>query len=299
MRIRTFVMTLAVAIVPMVAGALPVFAQNRIESDTALASMVAAERAFAQHSIRAGTQAAFITYMAPDGVLYRPRAVKAIAFLRARPMNPDLALVWEPVFADVSAAGDLGYTTGPWISSSRSRPDVDPTFGEYVTIWRRQENGAWKAELDAGIAHGADAIGPGQIDAAPVPAWNRPAPEANTLASLLAADSALAANASKDGAGPAFRKRASRSMRLLRTGRFPLRADSADAFMRASAGYTWKAAAGAVSDSGDIGYTYGPYVLLTEPGSRQATEGGDFLRIWRRDAEGEWQVVLDLTSPAQ
>jgi hypothetical protein len=26
-------------------------------------------------------------------------------------------------------------------------------------------------------------------------------------------------------------------------------------------------------------------------------ESGDYLRIWRRNAAGEWQVVLDLTSP--
>lgn len=279
-------------------GALPADAQNRIESDTALASMVVAERAFAQHSLRA-TQAAFVTWMAPNGVLYRPRAVKAIPYLRARPMNPDLALVWEPVFADMSAAGDLGYTTGPWIGSSRSRADADPTFGEYVTIWRRQGDGTWKAELDAGVAHGPDPVGPGAIQAAPAPAWNRAGTQAKTLASLLAADSALAAHAATDGAAAAFRKRASPHIRLLRSARFPLRSDSAHSFLSASAGYTWKAAAGATAASGDIGYTYGPYVLLTAPGSRQATESGDFVRIWRRNENGDWQVVLDLTSPDQ
>mgnify|MGYP006209361805 CR=1 FL=1 len=110
---RSRILTVALLLAGI--GALPAFAQDRLESDTALASMVAAERAFAQHSVRAGTQSAFLSFMAENGVLYRPRAVKAHTWLRARPMPADLALVWEPVFADVSRAGDLGYTTGPWI----------------------------------------------------------------------------------------------------------------------------------------------------------------------------------------
>lgn len=296
MRIRIFASALLFAC----AGAAPAVAQDRLKSDTALASMVSAERAFAQHSVRINTQSAFMSYMAENGVLYRPRAVKALVYLRARPMPADLALIWEPVFADVSAAGDLGYTTGPWIGSSRTRTDVEPTFGEYVTIWRRQQDGAWKAEVDAGIAHSADPVGPTPTQAAPVSRWQRPAAHAAAaLASLLAADSSLADAASRDGAGPAFQKRAEPHMRLLRTGRFPLTADSARAFLSATSGYTWKAGSGAVSDSGDLGYTSGVYVILTEPRGNQATERGEYLRIWRRNAAGEWRVVLDLTSPME
>lgn len=294
MRIRTPVL----AVLLGCACALPATAQDRVRTDTALASMVAAERAFAQNSVRHGTQAAFLAHMAANGILYRPRAVMAHPYLRARPMAADLALIWEPVFADMSAAGDLGYTTGPWIGTSRAHQDVDPTFGEYLTIWRRQGDGTWKAELDAAIAHSADPIGPTPLKV-PAPAgWSRPASQSKTaLASLLAADSALAAAASKEGAASAFRKRAARHMRLLRNGRFPLMADSATSFLRATPGYTWKPAAGAVSRSGDIGYTYGPYVLLTALGSREATESGDYVRIWRRNRAGEWQIAFDMTSP--
>jgi ketosteroid isomerase-like protein len=277
----------------------PAAAQARMKSDTALASMVAAERAFSQHSARGGTQAAFLAYLAENSVIYRPRAVKALVYLRARPMPAELLLVWEPVFADIAASGDLGYTTGPWIGSSRSERNSEPSFGEYVTLWRRQADGRWKAELDAGIAHSADPIGPQGLETPSAPAWRSRGRAGNDLASLLAADSALAAAAAANGAGPAFRTRATDHMRLLRTGRFPLQGDSARAFLRATSGYTWKPAAGAVSKAGDLGYTYGPYALLTEPGGRQATETGDYLRIWRRAGNGEWQVALDLTSPAQ
>lgn len=286
------------AIVLTLSGSAPLLAQDRLANDSSLSAMVAAERAFAQHSVRLGTQSAFMTFMAENGVLFRPRAVRAVMYLRARPMPADLALIWEPVFADMSAAGDFGYTTGPWIGSSRTRTDVEPTFGEYVTIWRRQPDGSWKAEVDAGIPHSPDPVGPTAVRAAPAAAWRRPAAQAKTaLSSLLAADSALAAVASKDGAAAAFGARSEPHLRLLRTGRFPLMADSATAFLRAASGYTWKAGSGAVSDSGDLGYTTGVYVILTDRTTNQASERGEYLRIWRRTSAGVWRVALDLTSP--
>ena len=294
MRIRTLVITSAL----VCAGADPGSSQVNAR-DTALASMVAAEHAFQRQAIRGTTQSAFVANMSDTGLLYRPRAVRGLTYLRHRPMPADLALVWQTVFADVSAAGDLGYTTGPWIGSSRSRQDARPTFGEQVTIWRRQQDGSWKVELNAGIAHGPDPVGPTALRTAPPAQWQQPASQSGAaLASLLAADSLLAAAASKEGAAPAFQRRVASSVRLLRSGRFPLTADSANAFLRATPGYTWKTTSGAVSSSGDLGYTYGVYAILTEPGGRQATETGDYVRVWRRTAAGEWKVALDLTSPA-
>jgi hypothetical protein len=61
-------------------------------------------------------------------------------------------LSWEPEFADIAAAGDLGYTTGPW-EVRRTAQDSPSAFGHYVTLWRKQADGVWKAELDNGIGH--------------------------------------------------------------------------------------------------------------------------------------------------
>src|SRR5690606_15977843 len=193
MRFNTLVLLPALAI-----GAVPASAQSRISADTALASLVAAERAFAAHSMDISTQGAFQAWLADNAVLYRPRAVRAHEYLRARPMPQSLVLGWEPVFADVTAAGDLGYTTGPWIASHRERRDVQPTFGEYVTLWRRQADGSWKAEVDAGIAHEADPVGPTGLEAPPAPKWRGSRSDAaGALRSLLAADSAFAADAQR------------------------------------------------------------------------------------------------------
>src|SRR5262249_39536644 len=69
--------------------------------------------------------------------------------------NPGSAaqLVWTPEFADISAAGDLGYTTGPWERRPGAGQGGAPAFGHFVTLWRKQADGKWKAALDIGISH--------------------------------------------------------------------------------------------------------------------------------------------------
>jgi ketosteroid isomerase-like protein len=67
--------------------------------------------------------------------------------------NPNVKLTWKPAKADVSAAGDLGYTFGTWelTGKSRSGDDVHVT-GKYSTVWKKQKDGAWKVVLDLGNA---------------------------------------------------------------------------------------------------------------------------------------------------
>lgn len=288
----------AAAVTLALLGAAADGSAQRITSDTALASMVAAERAFSKHSLASGVQNAFLRHMSRDGFLYRPRVVRAHAFLRSRPMPPGMLLTWEPAFADVAASGDLGYTTGAWISSRRDFPDAPPTFGQYATIWRRQTDGSWKAELNIGIAHDADPVGVRSLATAPAPEYrSAKRGSAADQASLFAADSALAAAARADGAAAAFQRRTGSGLRLLRMGRFPLQGDSATAMLRATPTYRWQHAGGGVSAAGDLGYTYGVYSVTPMYGRN--SESGDYLRVWRRDRAGVWRVVLDVTSPGR
>jgi ketosteroid isomerase-like protein len=67
--------------------------------------------------------------------------------------------------------------------------------------------------------------------------------------------------------------------------------------LRTLAVYRWRPAAASVSASGDIGYTYGAFVTASGPASASVDRRGDYLRIWRRTAAGEWQVVLDMAVP--
>jgi ketosteroid isomerase-like protein len=56
------------------------------------------------------------------------------------------SLTWVPVKADVSQSGDLGYTWGNWKMVLKDTT----VYGNYFTVWKKQEDGSWKMTLDGG-----------------------------------------------------------------------------------------------------------------------------------------------------
>ena len=61
------------------------------------------------------------------------------------------SLTWTPVYADMAASGDLGYTYGTYEFRSKDndgKPAV--SFGKYASIWKKQKDGSWKVVMDMG-----------------------------------------------------------------------------------------------------------------------------------------------------
>src|SRR5438445_1051794 len=75
-------------------------------------AIVEAECAFARAAATKGTRDAFLEFLTDDGIIFQPGPVNGKQFWQARAPRKGL-LSWEPIFADVSLAGDMGYTTGP------------------------------------------------------------------------------------------------------------------------------------------------------------------------------------------
>jgi len=106
-----------------------------------LQSLVNAERAFAHVSEEQGTRPAFMAFIADDGILFRPAAVKGKTWMQANPEPASSSrsrLSWRPIFAEISSAGDLGYTTGPWEFKTENNDAKPVAWGDYMTIWKRQ-----------------------------------------------------------------------------------------------------------------------------------------------------------------
>jgi ketosteroid isomerase-like protein len=63
----------------------------------------------------------------------------------------DNHLTWTPVYADMAASGDFGYTYGTYEFRSKDK-DGKPTveYGKYVSIWKKQKDGNWKVVMDMG-----------------------------------------------------------------------------------------------------------------------------------------------------
>ncbi|HEX8498988.1 MAG TPA: nuclear transport factor 2 family protein [Pyrinomonadaceae bacterium] len=267
-----------------------------------LAPVVEAEHAFARRSIERGMKPAFLGFAAPDGIIVNRRGpVNAIETWAQREPAPEGLLTWWPVYADVSRAGDLGWTTGPY--EFREKPtDAKPAdTGHFFTVWRRQPDGAWKFVLDLGVRHPAPEAPetalqyPARLKKS-APATAEFSDTAAARKSLLEAERAFSEESSKKGARAALLARADETLRMYRQGTFPVvgREAVARALKVDSELVTWEALKGDVAASGDLGYAYGTYEVKAS--NTQPAERGHYARVWRHDA-GKWRVVFQVANP--
>ena len=76
----------------------------------------------------------------------------------------------------LSTAGDLGYSTGPYEFRKDAADAVPASFGNYITIWKRQPDGTLKVLIDLGTANPRPdrPIGGFRADQAKLAAFVRP-----------------------------------------------------------------------------------------------------------------------------
>ena len=275
-------MNLAILLFPFVFG----FAELRPVWD----SLVEAERGFARTSVSKGTKDAFLSVLTDDSILFRPHAVPGKKWTSENPAPPS-QLSWEPEFADIAAAGDLGYTTGPW-EVRRTPQDQPAGFGHYVTLWRKQPDGSWKLALDIGIGHDRSPK-PAKVDSPPL-AKDVAAPQASGTVdsnskAIAAADRAAASSLANQFAD---------AVRLYRNGSAPIIGQTAaQAKVREDQGTLVSNLLNThVSASCDLGYTYGTAEFKPADTTKPA-QYFSYLRIWKKQKDGSWKIVLDLLSP--
>ncbi len=264
-----------------------------------MAALVEAERAFARMSVVQGRRAGFLANFRDDALFFAPDPANALKVIRTWPVVETSTLDWEPHFGDVGRAGDLGYTTGPYLKSSLgAQPRVLGT-GWYFTIWKTEADGTWKVLIDNGITAPASGplrpapfqMAPGEQSSAAQPA---PGPARDDAPSpLLAADGALCDSIRSVGAAAAFRSAITDATRLYREGQSPVVGTAA---IRAQDWRTEPATCTPIKEemsrSADLGYTYGSYATGQTPAG-----SGYYLRVWKRLA-GDWKLAVDMLIPA-
>src|SRR5258706_1899680 len=174
--------------------------------------LAAAESAFAAHSVREDMRVAFLAAFADDGVFVRDGWVNSNNYL-ATQAAPPIVLDWRPQHTEVAASGELGLSTGPWKIASKVKPETPPSFGQFVSVWRREAGGPWKVAVDLGIAHPQSAL------------WDTPpstaAPSggaASASRGIEAAELDFVSDAHAQGPRSAYAKHASERMRFYRSG---------------------------------------------------------------------------------
>ena len=117
-------------------------------------SLLQADRDFSALSVKKGSRVAFDRFMADSAVMLRPNAEPFRGREAIRSLFPARStgtLAWEPYFADIAAAGDLGYTLGAYTYTFTDTEGKERVgAGNYITIWKKQSDGTWKYVFDTG-----------------------------------------------------------------------------------------------------------------------------------------------------
>lgn len=118
-------------------------------------AIMAADRAFADSTYANGLDG-WMSFYTPDAVRLRlgEAAVQGLDAVRQfdTPIFADTAIVltWTPVDAGTFADGQHGFSTGKGAMIRRATPGDTVWQGQYVTIWRRGDDGRWMVILDTG-----------------------------------------------------------------------------------------------------------------------------------------------------
>jgi ketosteroid isomerase-like protein len=271
-----------------IASALLPFAANAAELPAA-AQLAAAESAFAAHSVATDMREAFLAAFADDSTLLRPGPVPGKEAIRKNPAPP-IELNWRPVFVYAAASGEIGYSTGPWRITSKSDPAAAPKFGQFVSVWKKQADGAWKVFIDLGISH----PGPALADAWLILAGATRA--AADEAAARDAEEAFSALSERSGYLQALKRFGAKDGRVYRDGHAPFLGQSAIA--KAPDGHSGSGqeiVSSGLSKAGDMAFALVRIAPHKSDGSLD-TPAAHALRIWRAAADGKFELVLDVLS---
>jgi len=114
-------------------------------------TVVDAEKNFNKQVERKGIKGGFLTVADPAGIVFKPNVVNITDFYNSIDKQAG-TLISTPDFARIAVNGDLGFTAGPYVYQN-GNDDSDKVFGDYVSIWRADNDGKFKLLINLGIQH--------------------------------------------------------------------------------------------------------------------------------------------------
>jgi ketosteroid isomerase-like protein len=269
--------------------------------NTARAALKAADVAFARVTAQQGLVQGFSTAFA-DSAIYEQTGepiivgkANILATLTALYSTPDYSLTWTPLFVDVSAAGDVGYSYG---SATQVDPAGDTILGPgtqpllYIAFWRNV-SGSWKVEafmLTPGNGAPTTPSGPyATPTTATAPSYASHG-QAADRGSVLAADQAFSDLSVYVGQDSSFTMYA--DTLGVQTGADFVFGKAAIRVFYGTTTITqvlsWTPTLADVASSNDLAYTAGPFVFIGK-----SAFYGQYLSIWKHEANGTWRYLQD------
>ena len=248
--------------------------------------MVEAEVSFAKMSLDKSTRDAFMEFLAPDAVVFaNGEPVNGLELWKKRPATNGV-LFWWPVFADMSLAGDFGYTTGPY-QMSKDKDSEPFAFGYYATVWKKEGGGPWQVAADLGIyverlEEGNQGLRISRNKA------RKPLPPSKEGLSFIEQSYTQWLNETGNSFLPEY---FSKECRIHRQGFDPFTSWKVIEGIREEKQFFFEPVDTDVSESGDLGFTYGKVKIESKDGNM---EKACYLRVWKRESGMNWKIVLDV-----
>lgn len=246
--------------------------------------LIAAERSFAAFSVAHSTKEAFLQYIDSNSLMFdKGHPVKAHAYWKQREKRPGV-LNWYPQFAEISASGDFGYTTGPWTFQS-SATDTVESRGLYCTVWYRNNDGEWKFLIDLGVGNTPE-YPSAEVIKVDMPKQSENIAAVARVFPMVAAENDYVKELMNNKYRASEKYLSAKSI-LARNGQAPAITPAAQHAIidSTSAGIKYTLEGWDIASVPDMGYVYGTTTINGK------TEG--YFRVWRREKNG-WKIALEV-----
>lgn len=259
-----------------------------------LESLFEAEKAFAQASVDKSIKAAFLGSFDRNTVAFA-NGEPIAGYERWEKREEDLKpyAFWWPVYADIAASGDFGYTTGPVLTSrDRSAPATRGIY--YASVWKKNSEGTWKVVADHGSAayEGTDNVKALVTSSIPSKAVIKPSAEAKKTLVDLDQSYNNKVNATSTHLDYNYFGIEGRVHRLSVK---PLITPQAIREYKADGKFAFEQTGGEVASSNDMAVTHGKVKVTVVKDGKETVLPMCYMRVWKV-LNGEWKLVLDVIS---
>jgi len=303
----------------------------------ALESLVRAERAFADRSVGTGMKQAFLANLCEDGIVFRPAPVNGRETWRARSdphgvlrwapavaevaADGDLGYTSGPWEFGPDSAGAAPVAFGHFVSIwKRGAEDAWCVALDIGISHDRLTPGVDSVEFRPGPAHARDTTKPARsgrvgfafgllggggsgvgLGVGGGDRWGTLDEQERAIAhetnQMITAERALAFDVRKLGVAQAYPRHAAADLRFYRDGAPPtVGVTRAIAALESRPrNLELRLFGRGLSTSLDLGYTYG-LIELRAPGAARPDTSA-YMHVWRRNAEGRWDLALDIENP--
>jgi hypothetical protein len=256
-----------------------------------ISTVIDAEKDFNKLLERKGIKGGFLAVADPEGVVFKPDAVKIVDFYSNIDKQQG-TLKSTPNFARIATNGDLAFTAGPYVYQNGTN-DTDKVFGDYVSVWRADADNKLKLLINLGIQHPeveqeaiSDIKGP---EATKMVALSKDPFAGKRI--ILATDNIFNHSLSISALA-AYKEFLSPEGRYYFPGFEPMIGQDKTMKFIDNEGITISAqtTSGGRSTSNDLAYTYGKARIK----KGNVVSNYNYVRIWSLDASHKWDILLEV-----